>query len=149
MSKIALKLVEEMHLSWDCGQGFHTDSIFGSSDFCIRRLKKCAPALRNIWMEKNAKSNIKHIFLRLYYQNKFRRVRGMYGPNNIRLENYFQRILQLAPGRRAFLWALKEKLACDGCLRAYTSSLKFSLQKIRLKQDHIMKYVLDEILALL
>ena len=27
MSKIALKLVEEMQLSWDYGQGFHTDSI--------------------------------------------------------------------------------------------------------------------------
>ena len=31
MSKIALKLVEEMHLSWDYGQVFHTDSIYYSS----------------------------------------------------------------------------------------------------------------------
>ena len=31
MSKIAPKLVEEMQLSWDYGQGFHTYSITDSS----------------------------------------------------------------------------------------------------------------------
>ena len=29
MSKIALKLVEKMQLSWDYGQGFRTDSMYG------------------------------------------------------------------------------------------------------------------------
>ena len=39
MSKIAPKMVEEMQLSWDYGQGFHTDSILYMDELDIARFQ--------------------------------------------------------------------------------------------------------------
>ena len=130
MSKIALKLVEDMQLSWDYGQVFHTDSIYTLRgyythfvDISMRHYLKSNFHMDD-FQKINKYNSISHVIFYpnsfkciknkykiicrtwvhswFYFKSKWYRIQSLIRQNEKRLENYFQRALQLASGSKAF-----------------------------------------------